>query len=247
MKVTKYKETTGYTDINNSEILSVKKTALIVKKITDKCCLFSRKKINSIFIAGCGDGKEVFAFNDIFKVKVIGVDISLAENFKSNISGNDIELIKDDLLNIKFPNNYFSMIFSYHVLEHLPNHKKVLQTLSTILETEGILFIGFPNRNRLVGYIGTNSNVSIVNKIAWNLNDYWMRLKGKFENSSGAHAGFTEQEFINDASQFFSTIISVRNDYMLYKYVKYTNLINLLIKSKVAEFIFPSNYFVCIK
>ena len=42
-----------------------------------------------------------------------------------------------------------------------------------------------------------------MDRIKWNINDYKYRLRGKFENKFGAHAGFTEKEFIKDASQCF--------------------------------------------
>jgi hypothetical protein len=72
-------------------------------------------------------------------------------------------------------------------------------------------------------------------------------LQGKFENKYGAHAGFTEKEFIKDASSVFETIDPVRNRYMFYKYPNLGALMTCIIKIKLEEFIFPSNYFICLK
>jgi hypothetical protein len=116
-----------------------------------------------------------------------------------------------------------------------------------VLKPGGVLFIGFPNKNRLISYIGTSQQASVWDKIKWNINDYLYRLQGKFENIHGAHAGFTEKEFIRDASSVFETIDPVRNKYMILKYPNFGVIMTYIIKTKLEEFIFPSNYFICLK
>jgi len=116
-----------------------------------------------------------------------------------------------------------------------------------ILKKNGVLFIGFPNRNRLLGYMGSCNNITLMQKIKWNLNDYLQRIKGRFKNEFGAHAGFTEKEFIPSANIFFSEVIPVRNDYYHKKYSRHNKLIQLMIKTGLSEYLFPSNYFICKK
>jgi 2-polyprenyl-3-methyl-5-hydroxy-6-metoxy-1,4-benzoquinol methylase len=139
------------------------------------------------------------------------------------------------------------LIYCYHVLEHVNDHIAVLSELKRVLRPGGVLFIGFPNKNRLFSYIGTSQKASVLDKIRWNLSDYGYRLKGKFENRFGAHAGFTEREFLSTASTFFSHIHAVRNQYMIYKYPRYSGIITILIKEGFNELLFPSNYYICIK
>jgi len=198
----------------------------------------------NILVAGCGDGMEAKAVREIFKSRVIGVDVSLKKNIQE---GNDYILLKQDLSKLSFQDNYFDLIYSYHALEHVSEPEEVMKELYRVLQKTNILFIGFPNKNRLIGYIGAHNNVSWKEKLIWNLKDYKDRLTGKFENYLGAHAGFTEKEFITIANKFYTEVIPVRNDYMKLKYFKEKKLIDLIIKTKLNEFLFPSNYYLCIK
>jgi ubiquinone/menaquinone biosynthesis C-methylase UbiE len=139
------------------------------------------------------------------------------------------------------------MIYCYHVLEHITDYQNALIEMCRVLEPGGILFIGFPNKNRLFSYFGTSQKAKIAEKIKWNLTDYWMRLKGKFENKYGAHAGFTQKEFFQTSSTIFKSVIPKRNEYMLIKYTRHKDIIQSLINLKLSEILFPSNYFICQK
>ncbi len=108
------------------------------------------------------------------------------------------------------------------------------------------MLIGFPNRKRLIGYIGSR-DVNLKTKILWNINDYKSRILLKFKNKYGAHAGFSEKEFIEMSNSLFSDVKHVTNEYMLMKYESKSFLINLLIKFGFSRFLFPSLYFVCRK
>jgi SAM-dependent methyltransferase len=129
-------------------------------------------------------------------------------------------------------------------LEHVPNPDIVIENLKNILADDGVVYIGFPNKNRMIGYMGTHNNVSFFKKIKWNFLDYWDRINGRFENSKGAHAGFSDKEFVRMAKPLFNIIIPVRNQYMLLKYPQYTRFIRLVISSGLSEFLFPSNYYL---
>jgi ubiquinone/menaquinone biosynthesis C-methylase UbiE len=139
------------------------------------------------------------------------------------------------------------LIYSYHVLEHVADPSVVLGELNRVLKPGGALFIGFPNKNRLLSYIGTSQKASALEKLKWNVNDYWFKLQGKFENRYGAHAGFSEAEFLSMARAVFSSVHPVRDRYMLYKYSGISWLIRAMIGSRTSEFMFPSNYFICMK
>lgn len=78
------------------------------------------------------------------------------------------------------------------MIEHVPCPEKSIAERARVLKPGGYLYCGTPNRSRLIGYIG--SRATLQEKIRWNLADWKMRLKGKFRNEHGAHAGFTEAE-----------------------------------------------------
>ena len=119
-----------------------------------------------------------------------------------------------------------------------------LKELHRTLKDDGVLYIGFPNKNRLIGYIGSQNNLTFLDKLRFNVTDYKQRIKGRFENRFGAHAGFTEKEFLADAGEIFEKGIPIRNEYMLLKYKKYQRIVNLMIKLRLQEFLFPSNYYI---
>lgn len=142
---------------------------------------------------------------------------------------------------------YFDYIYSYHVLEHVKVPSKALIEMKRVLKDDGVIFIGFPNRNRIIGNMGTYHGYTFYNKIKQNFKDYQYRIKGQFKNEYGAHADFTQKEFISLANDIFSNITCVRNDYFTKKYIHQKNLIKLLIKTGLSEFLFASNYFICKK
>lgn len=199
-----------------------------------------------ILVAGAGRGDEALLIQKEFGIRTFGIDLNLEEP-DTEKENQEVLFQKQDLMSLAFKSEVFSLTYSYHVLEHVSNHMIVLQEIWRVLKPSGVLFIGFPNKNRLISYIGTSQKASIIEKFRWNLNDYSFRLRKKFENRYGAHAGFSEREFIRDASTVFDIVQPVRNEYMMLKYAKLRKAMQIIIKLKLAEFIFPSNYFICIK
>ena len=60
--------------------------------------------------------------------------------------------------------------------------------------------------------------MSPVNRSRRKLVDYRARMHGRFENSLGAHAGFTGGGLIELTSEYFSTVRLVTGDYLRFKY-----------------------------
>jgi len=229
----------GFDDVNNEKL--TEKVNIVKEILNNKSKTYSTGKM---LVAGCGDGTEAKIMKSTFKHQIYGVDISLKED---DLSDENCMLFRQDLGKLSFSENYFDFIYSYHVLEHVPDPLKVLQELHRVLKPGCSLFIGFPNKNRIVGYIGAHNNVTWKEKLVWNLKDYRDRLKGKFENKHGAHAGFTQKEFLLSAGNIYNEIIPVRNEYMELKYFRKKNIIDIIIKSGLNEILFPSNYFICVK
>jgi len=226
----------GFPGENASIYTIMIKKISCVKKIIDDY----KKEIKKILIAGCGDGKEAKVLSELFpKSEIIAIDISIEDSIDGNII-----FKRGDLHSLEFDNNSFDLIYCYHVLEHVSKPDLVLSEISRVLNHKGILFIGFPNRNRIIGYIGSHVK---INKLKANIADYKMRIKGKFRNDLGAHAGFSNKEFLTIASSHFTQIFSVRNRYFLENYSKYDKIVMIFISIKLDDIIFPSNYYVCMK
>ncbi len=238
-----YDSTIGYSDLDDINPDKAKQTIFVIKTIIDHHSI--QDKDSKILVAGCGNGTEAALLCEAYNAPTIGVDISLEATIipeKGKLS-----LQKQDLMNLTFQDQSYSLIYSYHVLEHVPDHIKVLKELFRVLSSKGTLFIGFPNKNRLIGYIGTHQNVSMLDKIRWNLTDYKKKLLGQFENRLGAHAGFSQKEFLKDAGAIYQEVIPVRNEYMRLKYANHIGIINFLIASGLSKYLFPSNYYICKK
>lgn len=196
-----------------------------------------------VLIAGCGKGNEAFIFNKIFQVPTIGIDISLPE--ENIVKTYNVELLQADLNAIPFPDNTFSLIYNYHVLEHVESPKNVLKEFSRVLKDEGTLFVGFPNRLRLTpSYLNSGLNKSLFNIINNNRKDYWKKITGKFRNELGAHAGFSEKEFINMAKPYFNEIIPIRQQWIKFQYPKFHFISSIVTWLKIENYLYPSNFYI---
>ena len=136
-------------------------------------------------------------------------------------SGVDISrfrLLEGSILDLDFPEQAFDMVFYHHVIEHVSDPGRSLIELSRILVPGGEIYVGTPNRHRIIGYLG--SEASLSDKLRWNLMDYKARLRMRFRNEFGAHAGFSEKELRVMLGAHFTDIRSLTADYLNFKYAQ---------------------------
>jgi len=239
-----YNKIIGYSPLEDVDREKLRHLVEVNRTIIDT--FFSGKQDSKILVAGAGRGDEAELVYGSYELETFGVDLNIIKLTNSN-EKKGLFFCKQNLENLAFASGEFSLIYCYHVLEHVSNHIAVLHDFHRVLLPGGVLFIGFPNKHRLISYIGTSQKVDLLEKIKWNINDYFFRIKGKFENRYGAHAGFSESEFLFDAGKIFKDIKPVRNDYMLIKYSKVSWLIKIIIALGLDEIIFPSNYYICLR
>jgi len=240
----KYNKTIGYSPLKDVNREKMRQVIHINKKVIEK--YFLSNSFDRILVAGAGQGDEAELVYEEYQLTTLGVDINIVKLHSSEKHAG-LSFHKQNLEYLAFADNSFSMIYCYHVLEHVSNHLAVLRELHRVLSQGGVLFIGFPNKHRLFSYVGTSQKVSIIEKIKWNVNDYVYRIKGKFENINGAHAGFSENEFLLLSRDIFQNVQPVRNTYMLIKYPKLEWFIKMSMRTGGNEILFPSNYYICIK
>lgn len=195
-----------------------------------------------LFVAGCGDGREAFYFHKHLKCTVLGIDYGLREDVESE----GVAIRRGDMMTYELAEESIDCAFSYHVIEHVADPIRFLCRLRGALKTGEILLIGFPNKSRVVGYLGSGQ-ATAWQMLRWNLKDWPDRLTFRFENSLGAHAGFRAGEFAGMCNSLFSEVTPVTDEYMLLKYGRDSWIIRFLIWSGLGAVAFPSCYFVCRK
>ena len=149
------------------------------------------ESLKRILVVGCGNGKEARDLAEIFKAKVDAIDIE--NGFTARHP--DVTFTQMDAAKLTFPDETFDLVFSFHALEHIPSPARAISEMRRVLRGGGLFLLGVPNRNRMIGYIGSR-DATLTQKIQWNANDWKKKLRGEFRNELGAHAGFTIEEFI---------------------------------------------------
>ena len=195
--------------------------------------------ISKLLVVGCGDGREAHALANALGCDVTGID--LRDKFDEKAAA-AVRLLRIDATALPFATGEFDFIYSYHVLEHIPRYRDALSKMNRVLAKGGGLWIGTPNRARMVGYIG--SNVSMRKMIEWNAIDWKARLRGRFRNELGAHAGFTLSELGGELRAVFNHIDDATLDYYLAQYPHRARTVRLLHNSGLGTYAFPSIYFV---
>ena len=192
-----------------------------------------------MLVVGCGNGREAHALAEALRCDVTGID--LRDQFDPQATA-EVQLHRGDATALPFATATFDFIYSYHVLEHIPRYRDALSEMNRVLAKGGGLWIGTPNRARLVGYIG--SKVTMRQAIKWNAADWSARLRGRFRNELGAHAGFTLRELGGELLAVFSHIDDATLDYYLAIYPHRARTVRLLHNSGLGTYAFPSIYFV---
>lgn len=196
-------------------------------------------QIEGILVVGCGTGREAGIVGRAFSnANTIGIDIG--EEFDFDHQGSaPAKLMTMDARDLRFSSASFDLIYSFHALEHIPEPERALREMARVLRPGGRYVIGTPNKSRLVGYVG--SATTARNKIYWNLIDLSKRLKGRWTNEAGAHAGFTKQELhALCRSAFGDSPASISDEY--YRTVYRTRFIDMIIRSGLSHLIFPCVY-----
>ena len=210
-----------------------------VARIIKKAAPDSRR----LLVVGCGSGLEAAILSQELMIEVVGID--LRGNFDPRVASL-VQLRKGDATHLDFEDRSFDIVYSYHALEHIPDYRQALAEMHRVLTDTGTYFIGTPNRDRLVGYIGSKT-ATLRNKIQWNISDWRARVQGRFRNELGAHAGFSSAELHNELAGVFTEVEEITLLYYLTIYSGHKRFIRFLSKTGLGRFLFPSVYFIGMK
>lgn len=98
----------------------------------------------SLLDVGCGDGKFLMAL-DGQRWKKTGVEFNREVVQLVNSTFPDLQLIRGDLFSEELQESSFDVITFWHVFEHLPGSRRVLERARRLLRPEGWIFISLPN------------------------------------------------------------------------------------------------------
>jgi len=111
-----------------------------------------------VLVAGCGAGHEAALIQKRMNADVTGVDV---ENFlkpKFNEWPN-FKFQVTSVTDLPYEDNCFDAVFYHHVIEHVDDPARSLRELSRVLKPSGWIFVGTPNRHRLVSSLGAHKQV----------------------------------------------------------------------------------------
>lgn len=191
-----------------------------------------------VLIVGCGDGTEANHIARTSGASVAGVDLEV--DAQRNQPG--VHLLRADASRLPFRDDAFDALYCYHVLEHVHDPAVVVDEAHRVLARDSVAFFGTPNRSRLLGYMGGRSTVA--DKIRFNLNDWRHRLRGRWSNAQGAHAGFTSSELARLLSGSFAVVDEQALGYYEAKYPKHRGAWRVLFRTGLARVVAPSVYFL---
>ena len=206
----------------------------------------------NIFVAGCGAGHEAAAIQRQLSAEVEAIDIGdfvpkqLRESTPVNFSVGSV-------CDTPYEDGQFDAIFYHHVIEHVDDPAASLKELARVLKDDGWLFVGTPNRHRLLSSVGAHKqsewDATLKNKIVENVRDWRDRLTGRFRNELGAHAGFSRRELDRMLAKHFEQRRWLTEDYLRYKYAahRFSSLVKVATLQGLSWFTAPAIYVICQK
>ncbi len=205
-----------------------------------------------ILIAGCGAGHEAAWIQNRFSALVDAVDVD--DFVPAELKGQaDLNFQIASVCELPFADDSFDAIFYHHVIEHVDRPDDSLVELARVLKPNGWIFIGTPNRQRLVSSVGAHQQSewesTFANKVKDNLRDWSDRFRGKFRNELGAHAGYSRKELDAMLAKHFARREWVTEDYLRFKYKDHRlkPLVEISTHSDLSWFVAPSIYAFCQK
>jgi ubiquinone/menaquinone biosynthesis C-methylase UbiE len=204
----------------------------------DVLCNFNCDPQN-ILVVGCGRGAEAGIFARAFGAHTIGIDIVTEFTFDHEGAAPSV-LMQMDARALEFADDSFDLIYSFHALEHISGPDQALKEMSRVLRPGGRYLIGTPNKSRILGYFAAAH--PLRERIMMNVNDIGMRLRGRWSNEAGAHAGFTAQELTNMCRDAFGESQDVTEDYYSRLYASKATLVHQVCGSVFRGVLLPCVY-----
>jgi SAM-dependent methyltransferase len=195
-------------------------------------------------VIGCGNGNEVaYLAGSLAGARVVGFDVEAKFSAAALKRGG---LLRADVKRLPFRPESFDFAVAIHSLEHVGNPLEAMAEIARVMRPGGWFYLGVPNRTRVLGYVGS-FDATLWQKVAWNAMDYSSRLRGRFKNEMGAHAGFDRTELERLLHGNFEDVEFLTENYLRFKYGRRLPgwTLNLLLGPHLANYSAPSHYALC--
>ena len=172
------------------------------------CCNLLREQLGVLqgrsgLLVGCGSGHEVIYMRRTFPSDhIVGLDVETTFSPEALAEGC---VLAADAKQLPFRSGTFDFAASFHSLEHVGDPRPALDEVRRVLRPGGWFYVGVPNRSRLVGYLGS-FDATTWQKITWYLADWSDRIRGRFQNVFGSHAGVEGSELLQLLGEQFSNV-----------------------------------------
>jgi SAM-dependent methyltransferase len=177
--------------------------------------------------------------------RIVGVDIDTAF---SKTARDESCVAGGDSKHLPLQSEAFDFAAAFHSLEHAGDPRLTLGEILRVLRPGAWLYVGVPNKSRLVGYLGS-FDATTWQKITWNLTDWKARLLGRFDNELGAHAGFERFELIHLLEEHFTNVQLLTEEFVRFKYAARLPkpVLDFLLAPKILDYAVPAHYAFCQK
>jgi ubiquinone/menaquinone biosynthesis C-methylase UbiE len=197
----------------------------------------------TVFVAGSGLGHEAAFIARELEAEVTGLDLKVPDAPPPGVT-----FLAGSVQELPFPDASVDSVFFHHVIEHVPDPVGAIAEIARVMKPGGWLYVGTPNRHRIVGYLGS-FDASRGDIVRWNLADYRARLRGRFRNELGAHAGYSRGELRALLSRHFREVRPLTRDYITFKYGSRLPrpALAAITRTPLLEVVPASVYFACRK
>ena len=203
------------------------------KKLLDE----SNKRPDRLLIVGCGvSGQEAEDIRRATGAEVLGIDILTRQ------AREGCDLARSSALSIPAKAGSFDAVYCYHVIEHLPDYVGALGEMRRVLSDGGILYLGTPNKLRVIGDIAGRGTPAQI--LRWNFDAYRARLLHRWSNEQGAHAGFTDRELETALGHYFRWSKNVSLLYYSSKFPRFSRVWRLVFKAGFDRALVTSVFYI---
>lgn len=115
---------------------------------------FTKNKV--VLDLGCGEGYGSIILKKAGAIKVIGLDNdqSIIKMAQKKYSLPSVSFKKGDAYKLPFRDQFFDLVVSLELIEHLANQQKFLNEVKRVLKPQGVFFLSTPNK---INYRGLTS------------------------------------------------------------------------------------------